>query len=250
MNDLVTKAEETTEVEEAKEVRALTPMELMEQAIEKGADADQLTKLMDLQERWEKRQAEKAYTAAMSAFKADPPELYRDKHVSYEAKGQTTSYSHVSLEYAAKVIGDALLRHDLSHRWETGRDENGGTSVSCIITHAEGHSESCSLVAPADTSGGKNNVQAIGSTVTYLQRYTLLALTGLAVKGMDDDAMQLNAINEEEFEEIQELISEAGADPKKFCENFDVDAVKNLRGKDFRKARMLLKQKIKKNKEG
>jgi hypothetical protein len=36
-------------------------------------------------------------------------------------------------------------------------------------------------------SGSKNAIQAIGSAVTYLQRYTLLSATGLAAKNGDND---------------------------------------------------------------
>jgi hypothetical protein len=38
-----------------------------------------------------------------------------------------------------------------------------------------------------DDSGGKNKIQAIASAKSYLERYTLLAITGLATKDMDDD---------------------------------------------------------------
>ena len=64
----------------------------------------------------------------------------------------------------------------------------GMIRVSCIITHVLGHSEQVSLQCGADQSGKKNNIQAVGSTVTYLERYTLLAATGIAVKDQDDDA--------------------------------------------------------------
>ena len=37
-----------------------------------------------------------------------------------------------------------------------------------------------------DNSGSKNSIQAIGSTTTYLQRYTLFSILGLAA-GEDDD---------------------------------------------------------------
>jgi hypothetical protein len=33
----------------------------------------------------------------------------------------------------------------------------------------------------------KNAIQQVASTTTYLQRYTLLAITGMSTKGMDDD---------------------------------------------------------------
>ena len=48
--------------------------------------------------------------------------------------------------------------------------------------------ESTTLSGPPDTTGSKNDLQSIGSTISYLQRYTLLALTGLATFDMDDDA--------------------------------------------------------------
>ena len=200
---------------------------------------------MDLQERYEKNLAKKSYVKAMADFKENPPELYKDKTVKYEAKGQITTFSHVSLEYACAKISQALLTHGFSHSWKTGRFEGGGIEVTCIITHKDGHSESCSLAAPSDTSGGKNNIQAIGSTVTYLERYTLLALTGLAVKGMDDDGMLLTTLTEDEFEEISELMAEADISSQVFCERFQIKSVKQLMGKDYRRARTLLKQRIK-----
>jgi hypothetical protein len=42
-----------------------------------------------------------------------------------------------------------------------------------------------SLTAGADTTGAKNAIQAIASTVSYLQKYTLLGATGMAA-GMPD----------------------------------------------------------------
>jgi hypothetical protein len=43
------------------------------------------------------------------------------------------------------------------------------------------------LTSGPDTSGSKNPIQALGSAVSYLQRYTLLSLAGLATEDQDDD---------------------------------------------------------------
>jgi hypothetical protein len=59
-------------------------------------------------------------------------------------------------------------------------------TVSCIISHRAGHSEENSLSARHDTSGNKNPIQALGSAVTYLQRYTLKAAVGVAAAADDD----------------------------------------------------------------
>jgi len=179
----------TTEIVErqnnAPQAADQSPMAMMTLAMAQGADLGQLEKMMELQIRWEGNEAKKAYVKAMAAFKADPPKINKDRKVSFNK----TNYSHASLGNVTEKINSGLGEHGLSAAWAT---EQNGTSikVTCTITHMLGHSESTSLVAPADTSGAKNGIQAIGSTISYLQRYTILALTGLATQDQDDDGVQ------------------------------------------------------------
>jgi hypothetical protein len=163
-------------------VTEMTPRGLLALAVQQNADLDKLERLMALQERWEANEARKAYVGAMAAFKANPPSLTKNKHVAFG----NTKYDHATLDHVTDTIGAALHGHGLSHRWEVDQIE-GKIKVACVLTHVLGHSERVTMEAPADTSGQKNSIQAIGSTVTYLQRYTLLAATGMAAKGMDDD---------------------------------------------------------------
>jgi len=145
-------------------------------------DVAKLGALLDVKERWEKEEARKAFVRAMTAFKANPPEVFKNMLVSF----RDTKYKHASLDHASSVIGSALAEYGVSHRWSV--DQSGGKiKVACILTHDMGHSESVSMEAPADQSGSKNAIQAIGSAVTYLQRYTLLAASGIAVKNQGDD---------------------------------------------------------------
>lgn len=164
-----------------------TPSQLLAIAVQQGADLQKLEKLMELQERWEANEARKAWVVAMSAFKAHPPEIVKDKHVSFTTQKGTTSYDHATIGNVVEAVTKGLGQHGLSHRWDMEQLDGGRIKVTCVITHVMGHSEATSLTASPDDSGGKNNIQAIGSTVTYLQRYTLLSSTGLASKDMDDD---------------------------------------------------------------
>lgn len=150
-------------------------------------DVAKLEQLLAVKERWEATEARKAFVAALGAFKANPPELTKNKHVSFETSKGTTEYHHATLDQVSLVIGQALSQHGLSHRWETEQVDGGLIRVTCVLTHTLGHSERVTMQAGRDESGGKNSIQGLGSTVTYLQRYTLLAATGMAVKGQDDD---------------------------------------------------------------
>ena len=164
-------------------VTTVTPMMMLQTAVAKGADLEQLQKLMDLQDRWEKNEARKAYVTAITAFKQKPPDVLKKKDVSFG----TTKYKHATLDNASELIGAALSEVGISHRWNVEQLEGGIIKVTCILTHVQGHSESVSMQAMADTSGSKNSIQAIGSTTSYLQRYTLFSATGIAAKDQDDD---------------------------------------------------------------
>ena len=178
-------------------------------AMEKGYDPALIEKMMDLQERHEANEAKKAYVEAMNAFKANPPEIHKDKKVSYKAGQGKTEYSHATLAKVADKISKGLSEHGFSHGWTT-QQNNGDVTVTCIITHKLGHSESTSLTAPTDTSGSKNPIQAIGSTVSYLERYTILALTGLATHDMDDDgnAGGTKMVSDKELSQIVDMLND------------------------------------------
>lgn len=81
---------------------AITPMDMLKVAVDRGADLEQLEKLMDLQERWEKNQAKKAFVEALSAFKADPPTVIKSKRAGFDSKttGNRTEYAFAPLAAA------------------------------------------------------------------------------------------------------------------------------------------------------
>lgn len=174
------------EPEPTTQVAIYNPQSLIQLAIQKDFDVERLKQLMELQERWQANEAKKAFVRAMTEFKKNPPKIFKDSHVKFDAGKGKVEYNHATLANVASVTADALSKHGLSARWETKQD-SGQVYVTCIITHVDGHSESTCLNAAPDTSGSKNPIQAIGSAVTYLQRYTLLTITGLATNEFEDD---------------------------------------------------------------
>lgn len=161
---------------------AVAPADLLRYALENGADLDRLEKLMELQQRFEENEARKAYVAGMAEFKLNPPQIVKDKLVQFSG----TSYTHATLGNVTGAIVEGLAKHGFSHRWDT-EQQGAQVVVTCILTHRKGHSERTTLSAAKDDSGKKNNIQQMASTITYLQRYTLLAATGLATHDQGDD---------------------------------------------------------------
>lgn len=164
-----------------------TPGDLLRIAVENNADLDRLEKLMQLQERWEANEARKAFVTAMAAFKREPVEIYKRKQVGYKTNaGEFVGYKHAELSDVTAAIAPAMAKHGLSFDWDIHQTA-GSITVDCVVTHVMGHSKMVTMSGAPDNSGKKNLIQQVASTITYLQRYTLLAATGMSTKDEDDD---------------------------------------------------------------
>jgi hypothetical protein len=215
-----------------------SPAAMLMAAMDKNVDLEKLERFMDLQTKWEENEAKKAYHKAMAAFAANLPKIEKDRHVSFEnSKGGTTQYDHASLGNVSEKIQAALSPHGLHASWKPVQQEGGLISVTCTITHELGHSESTTLSANPDASGGKNNIQAIGSTIAYLERYTVLALTGLATHDMDDDgnsAAKTEYITEDQLKQIQDIIKQKRINDSKVLQYFKLETFNQVPAKSFK----------------
>lgn len=224
---------------------AITPMQMLQIAVEKGADVAQLERLLALQERWEATEARKAFVVAMAAFKASPPTVQKNKHVKFTTQKGVTEYDHATLDNVVDMITPALSKNGLSHRWETDQPDGGMIKVTCILTHILGHSERTTLQSGRDESGGKNSIQGVGSTVSYLQRYTLLAACGLATSEMDDDGVRASAdfVTEDQAGTLQALAEEVGANIPAFLKYMKVESFTTIPAKRYKEMVSALERK-------
>lgn len=210
-----------------------SPADLLHVAVSRGADIDTLERLMAMQERMTAAKARSAFVDAMTAFKADPPTVLKSKAVSIP---NGAKFSHATLADVVDAALAGMSKHGLSHRWETTQDAKAIT-VTCIVTHRDGHEERTTLVGAPDDSGKKNAVQQIASTVTYLQRYTLMSALGLAAKDQDDDGRGGPQKDTEEFARFFDAVDAAGDLPTLEDLGRDIAACKALRDNERRNLR-------------
>jgi hypothetical protein len=164
-----------------------TPIDMLRLAVSQNADLDKLIKIQEFVERHEAHEARKAYDAAMSDFKTDAPVVLKNKHVDDPSKG-SKGYDHATLDHACEVLIPELAKHGFTHRWKMEQStDREWITVTCVIRHRFGHFEETTLSGAPDRTGSKNSVQAISSTVSYLERITFLGACGLAAKGTDSD---------------------------------------------------------------
>lgn len=176
------------EAQEVAQTNLITPAAMIQQAIQSGSGVEVMERLLALQERHDAFQARKAFDDAMADLRANMPTIIKDQTADF-GKGKA-SYKFEDLSAVTEVLSPILAQVGLSFRWRTQSQQNG-VAVTCIISHREGHSEETTLFAGLDTSGSKNSIQALGSAVTYLQRYTLKAAVGVAA-AKDDDGQEVS----------------------------------------------------------
>lgn len=168
--------------------------------LEQNPSPETLRELLKVQQEWEANEARKEYAAAMVNLKADLPSvLAHDKHVKFN----TTEYTHTSLGAAVGAVLPHLINYGFAHSWHPSTVNPNEIAVACRLTHRNGHYQEVELRAPPDPKGGKNGPQAVASTVTMLERYTLLALLGIATAdmeeptGAEDDAPNMGKVDTE-----------------------------------------------------
>jgi hypothetical protein len=165
--------------------RNIMPIDLVQRAIISGAGIDVMEKLMALQERAEANQARRAFDAAIAAAKADITVIPKSRQVDFTSNKGRTRYRYEDLADIARAVDKPLAENGLSYRFRTACTP-ADLAVTCIVSHRDGHSEENTLIGAHDASGNKNSIQAIGSVMTYLQRYTLKAALGLAASDDND----------------------------------------------------------------
>ena len=210
---------------------------LIEMAIANNADMDKLEKLLDLKERYDHEEARKLFTKALAKFKSEDIQIGKDKSVGYQGKDGWVGYTHASLGNVVSTAVPHMSKHGLSHRWDVV--QNGPSiTVTCILTHEGGHSEKVSMMAAPDDTGKKNSIQQVASTVTYLERYTFLSITGLAVEDQaDDDGQQAEVvvahINEDQVNALHSKITDNELDMDIFLRWLATSAIKAGRLEDI-----------------
>lgn len=172
-----------------------TPMAMLSVAVAKGMSPETIKGFMDLAERWEANEARRAYNEAFAAFKAEAIVITKNRNVD---AGPLTGKRYAELISWVENVTPALSRNGLSASWKLTKDDPAWIEVTCTLKHVKGHSESVSMGGPPDTGGAKSPIQARASTVTYLERYTLKAITGLAEGGDDNDGGGTTGMTEEE----------------------------------------------------
>ena len=215
-----------------------------------------LESLLNMQERMEGRQAEAAFNQAFIRLQTKLPRIKKngvleypvDKNKPDGAKRKIASFA--KWEDIDKEIRPILEAEGFALSFTTAprQQEGGGLTVTAILRHAAGHSTETPIPVPLDTSGGKNNLQGYGSSLSYGKRYAATAALNIITEGEDDDGVRggMAFLKPDQITELRSLIEETGTDERRFLDIMGVADLTNIEQGGYAAARNMLLQKRKK----
>jgi ERF superfamily len=235
---------------------------LIEQlALDPSAGVEKLERMIAMYERLSAREAELAYNAAKGRIlkKLAAIKIVKNRPALYEIDNRTPQQStHRAFKYAPleeidKHLRPLLAAEEMDLSYSDEPCEGGGILIRGRLKHLpSGHYEDSFMPAPLDTTGGKSEVQAVGSTNSFLRRYVLCNLVNIVVVGDDDDGTG-GTIDETQAKTILDLMKRAKAGPKflKYMKAQSVEeagslaaAVATIAARDYRKATTTLEEQI------
>jgi pimeloyl-ACP methyl ester carboxylesterase len=123
-----------------------------------------------------------ALVLARAKATAEIKKVVKDKSAKVESRkdGRSYSYSYADLADVMEAVDDALAAQELA-LFQTMQDRRGTVLVT-TLAHSSGE-WIASEVRLADLGGGP---QVFGSSLTYMRRYSALAVLGIAPDSDDD----------------------------------------------------------------
>ncbi|CRN07965.1 ERF superfamily protein [Pseudomonas sp. URMO17WK12:I11] len=162
-----------------------TILQIIQQvAMSPTADIDKMERLMVMHQNIQALQAKQQFDEALAAMQEELPVI--GERGGIKDKNGRIQSTYALWEDINEMIKPVLARHGFALSFRTPRNERG-IEVEGVLSHRAGHRETTSLLLPADTSGSKNGVQAVASSVSYGKRYTAGALLNFTTTGEDDD---------------------------------------------------------------
>jgi hypothetical protein len=244
MTEVAIRQEQQVAAPAASETTAVISM-IERAARDPQVDIDKMERLMLMQERAMDRRAKAAYASALSLMQPELPSV--KERGGIKDRGGNIQSTYALWEDINDAIKPVLSRHGFAISFRVEHPANG-IAVTGVLSHEDGHSEQTTIVLPHDTSGSKNAVQAVGSSVSYGKRYTASALLNLTSHGEDDDGKAAGraekTISEEQEMELREMIEAAEASEPGLKTYFKVEHLRDLKADRYGEAKSMLQRKI------
>ena len=193
-----------------------------------AVDVAKLKELMAMQERLEERQATRTFNQALARVTREMPRVAKNGTIELGGKG---SIPFAKWEDMDEMIRPRMEAEGFTLSFDSSIRDGGGAVISGTLLHEDGHSRTVSIPLPRDSGPGRNNLQALGSTLSYGKRYCTEMLFNIVREGADDDGRSGGAryITEDQALAIETLITETKSNRVDFMRHFEINSILEMR---------------------
>lgn len=165
---------------------------ILKMASDPALDISKLQALLDMQQKMEIRAAEIEFSRGLARLSAKMPQVPKNGRVSLgidkDSGKDKGSYPFTRWEDMDKVIRPLMAEEGFVLSFDSVPDERGVMiTVTGTLLHRDGHHRCASMLLQLDSGPGRNNLQAMGSTLSYGKRYTAEMLLNIVREGDDKD---------------------------------------------------------------
>lgn len=215
----------------------LTPLLLIDRALERGHDPGAL---YELAQAWERDRAAERFATALATFQARCPQIVKRRRLDL---GGGKGPLYASLDDIMEVVKPILGECGLSVTFSAGLTDGGQLTARCMIHHGR-HTHESEITLPVPSQMRVNDTQKMGAALSYAKRYALCAALNIVVTDEDTDAANvMETISEEEIATLNEWIETSGADLARFLKAFAIEKLSDMPKQQFLVALGELKRK-------
>lgn len=190
---------------------------MMQAVIDKGVTGENvaaLEKLVDLYERMDNKDAERAFARAFNELQQEMPKIKATQPVPNN--DGTVRYKFAPFESIMEQVQPMLQKHGFTVSFSTRYDQNRLVKI-CTLTHIRGHSRTNEFAVRIGSGPPKaSESQADGAAGTYAKRFALCDMLNIVVEKDSDAAAEGGPISRSQAQELRERVLATGSDEKRF----------------------------------
>ncbi|WP_273789957.1 ERF family protein [Bartonella sp. ML70XJBT] len=232
MNELTTTQTELVEKTNTCDVKPTAMERILNRALENDVDMDRLERLIALREKEIERQNYQSFISDLSAMQIEYQKIQKNSINTH------TKSIYATLDQYIDAVKDTLAKYHFALFYRIKSQTTTNVTIEITLSHPSGNQISTEGTFPIDGQGSKNNIQSVGSTITYARRYLLGMLLNVTSDEDDTDGNTLIAgVTPEQMNEIRELIEQTQA---KESDILSFIGVKNLTQMSYKQAQTVL----------
>lgn len=230
---------------------AATVLQVIERAASNPAvDIDKLERLLQMRERMQAQEAERAFNVALNAAQSEVSRIAADA-TNPQTRSQYATYAKLD-----KVLRPIYTRHGFSLSFdEADSPKPEHVRVLCHLSHVSGHTRVYHKDMPADGKGAKGGdvmtkTHASGAAQSYGMRYLVKGIFNIAIGEEDTDGNEpgkpLPRITDDQAATLRDMIEATGTNKAAMLAAYKVETIEELQPAAFDHAMAILRKRVKK----